>query len=126
MADPVHTNYYDVLGVAHTATAEDVKAAFVKLAAEYQTHGKPANIEAVEQFRTITRAYHVLSDAEQRSRYDRLGEAGVDPPQIPSGYDLDRLAQLAASHSARWSRLTDISIPAMINDIRILTDTDKD
>lgn len=124
MADPISTDYYCVLGVAHAATAEEIRSAFLKLAAEYHAQGKPANIEAVERFRTITRAYHVLSDAEQRSRYDRLGEAGVDPAQIPSGYDLDRLAQLAKS--SRWRRLTENSIPAMVNDLRILTDTDKD
>jgi DnaJ-class molecular chaperone len=125
MSDPAKTDYYGVLGVDHSATAEDIKAAFLKLAAEYQAQGKPANMEAVERFRTITRAYHVLSDAEQRSRYDRLGEAGVDPMQITSGYDPDRLAQLASSNS-RWSSLTEASIPAIMNDLRILTDTDKD
>ena len=124
MADPVKTNYYDVLGVGHAATAEDIQAAFLKLAAEYQAKGKPANVEAVERFREIVRAHRVLSDQEQRNRYDRLGEAGVDPPQIPTGYDLDRLAQLAVS--SRWRSPMDVSIPAMINDFRILTDTDKD
>jgi curved DNA-binding protein CbpA len=125
MADSISTNYYGVLGVTHTATAEEIKSAFLKLAAEYQAQGKPANIDAVERFRTIVRAYHVLGNEEQRRRYDRLGEAGVDPTQIPSGYDLDRLAQLA-SPSSRWGRLAEVSIPAMINDLRILTDTDKD
>ena len=92
-----------------------------------QAQGKPANIEAVERLRDLVRASRILSDSEQRNRYDRLGEAGVDLTQIPSGYDLDRLAQLALSARAGGGgSLAGVSISAMINDLRILTDTDKD
>lgn len=80
MVDPAHTNYYDVLGVAQTATSEDVRSAFLKFAAEYHAQGKPANIEAVERFRGIVRAYYVLGNEEQPVRQARRswGRPGAD------------------------------------------------
>lgn len=80
-------DYYLILGVTRTATQEDIHAAFLKLATDYQANGKPENIEAVERFREIARAYRILSDVEQRRRYDRLGAAGVDSPVVQSGTD---------------------------------------
>jgi DnaJ-class molecular chaperone len=91
LASEAKRDYYEILGVSRTAGGEEIRAAFLKLAAEYQARGKPANIEAVERFRETVRAYRILTDPEQRSRYDRLGETGVDPQVIPGGYDPEEL-----------------------------------
>jgi curved DNA-binding protein CbpA len=74
---------------------DEIKSAFLKLAAEYQATGKPANIEAVERFREIARAYRILSDPDQRRRYDQGGENAVIAKPLSSGYDPDELERIA-------------------------------
>ena len=95
MAAQAKPGYYEVLGVTRAATEQEIKSAFLKLAAEYQANGKPANIEAVERFREIARAYRILSDPEQRRRYDQFGENGIIAKPLASGYDLDELERRA-------------------------------
>jgi len=92
-------DYYEILSVSRTATEQEIRSAFLKMAAEYQAAGKPAGIEAVEHFREIARAYRILIDPEQRTRYDRFGENGVVEP-FSSGYDLNELEHLIP----RWVR----------------------
>jgi DnaJ-class molecular chaperone len=92
-------DYYKILGVGRTATEQEIRSVFLKMAAEYQAAGKPADIEAVERFREIARAYRILIDPEQRTRYDQSGENGVVEP-FSSGYDLDELEHLIP----RWLR----------------------
>ena len=95
MAAQAKPGYYEVLGVTRTATEQEIKSAFLKLAAEYQANGKPANIEAVERFREIARAYRTLSDPEQRRQYDQFGENGIVSKPLSTGYDPDQLERLA-------------------------------
>lgn len=70
-------DYYEVLGVTRTATAEDLKSAFRRLARQYHpdVNKEPA---AEEQFKEINEAYAILSDPDKRAAYDRYGHAGVD------------------------------------------------
>ena len=95
MATQAKRDYYEILSVARTATDQEIKSAFLKLAAEYQANGKPANIEAVERFREIARAYRTLSDPDQRRQYDRFGENGIVGKPLSTGYDPDQLERLA-------------------------------
>jgi DnaJ-class molecular chaperone len=87
-------DYYEVLDITRTATEQEIKSAFEKLAAEYQAAGKPANIAAVERFRQIARAFRILSDAELRRRYDELGESAIVGQHLSSGYERDELDKL--------------------------------
>jgi molecular chaperone DnaJ len=70
-------DYYEVLGVNRTATEQELKSAYRRLAHQHHPDKNQANPEAEEKFKEAAEAYGVLSDPEQRSRYDRFGHAGV-------------------------------------------------
>ena len=66
-------NFYDTLGVAKNASADDIKKAYRKLALQYHPDRNPGNKEAEEKFKEISAAYEVLSDPAKRQQYDQLG-----------------------------------------------------
>lgn len=73
-------DYYEVLGVGKTAGKEDIKKAFRNLARQYHPDVNKA-ADAETKFKEINEAYGILSDDEQRARYDRFGHAGVNGAQ---------------------------------------------
>jgi molecular chaperone DnaJ len=70
-------DYYEVLAVSRTATDQEIKSAYRRLAVKYHPDKNPNDATAEEKFKEAAEAYSVLSDAEQRRRYDRFGHAGV-------------------------------------------------
>src|SRR5919202_3917857 len=74
---PTKRDYYEVLGVSRGATEAEIKSAYRKLAVRYHPDKNPGDHAAEEKFKEAAEAYSVLSDAEQRARYDRFGHAGV-------------------------------------------------
>ena len=72
-------DYYEVLGVEKTATADEIKKAYRKLAMKYHPDRNPGDKAAEEKFKQIGEAYEVLSNEDKRTRYDQFGFAGVDP-----------------------------------------------
>jgi molecular chaperone DnaJ len=70
-------DYYEVLAVSRTATEQEIKSAYRRLAVKYHPDKNPNDASAEEKFKEAAEAYSVLSDAEQRRRYDRFGHAGV-------------------------------------------------
>jgi len=72
-----HTKFYDLLGVPTTATVEEVRKAYKKLAIRLHPDKNPDNPEALEKFKEVSGAYEVLSDPEKREMYDKYGEEGL-------------------------------------------------
>jgi molecular chaperone DnaJ len=68
-------DYYEVLGVAKTASEADMKSAFRKLAMQYHPDRNPGNAEAETKFKEVNEAYQNLSDPQKRAAYDRFGHA---------------------------------------------------
>lgn len=71
-------DYYEVLGVEKSATQEEIKKAYRKLAVKYHPDRNPGDKTAEEKFREATEAYEVLSDEKKRPIYDQYGFAGLD------------------------------------------------
>jgi molecular chaperone DnaJ len=68
-------DYYEILMVDKTETAEGIKKAYRKLAIQYHPDKNPGNPEAEEKFKEASAAYQILSDPEKRAKYDRFGHA---------------------------------------------------
>lgn len=66
-------DFYEILGVSRSATKEEIKAAYRKLAVKYHPDKNPDNKEAEEKFKAAAHAYEVLSDDAKRSQYDQVG-----------------------------------------------------
>ena len=78
MPDTGKRDYYEVLGVHRTAQAQEIKAAYRRLAIKYHPDKNPGDDRAEELFKEASEAYEVLSDEDKRSRYDRYGHQGLD------------------------------------------------
>ena len=70
-------DYYEVLSISRAASDQEIKSAYRRLAVKYHPDKNPGDAEAEEKFKEAAEAYQVLSDPDQRRRYDRFGHAGV-------------------------------------------------
>lgn len=70
-------DYYEVLGVSKSASAEEIKKAYRKQALKYHPDKNPGDKEAEEKFKEAAEAYEVLSDDNKKGRYDQFGHAGM-------------------------------------------------
>ncbi|NBP71377.1 MAG: molecular chaperone DnaJ, partial [Cytophagia bacterium] len=68
-------DYYEILGVAKNATADEIKKAYRKVAIQFHPDKNQGNKEAEEKFKEAAEAYEVLSNQEKRAQYDRFGHA---------------------------------------------------
>ena len=71
-------DYYKILGVDKSASADEIKRAYKKVAIKYHPDRNPGNKEAEDKFKKAAEAYDVLRDPDKRARYDQFGAAGVD------------------------------------------------
>lgn len=70
-------DYYEILGISKTASADEIKKAYRKLAMKYHPDKNPGNKEAEDKFKEACEAYEVLSETDKRARYDQYGHEGV-------------------------------------------------
>lgn len=70
-------DFYSILNVSRSATAEEIKKAYRKLAMQFHPDKNPGDKKAEEKFKEITEAYEVLSDTKKREMYDQFGHAGA-------------------------------------------------
>jgi molecular chaperone DnaJ len=70
-------DYYEVLGLGRSASQQEIKSAYRKIAVRHHPDKNPGDKEAEERFKEAAEAYAVLSDADKRARYDRFGHQGV-------------------------------------------------
>ncbi|RZM26270.1 MAG: molecular chaperone DnaJ [Pedobacter sp.] len=79
-------DFYDVLGVTKSASAEEIKKAYRKMAIKYHPDKNPGDKAAEDNFKEAAEAYEVLSNAEKKQRYDHYGHAGVGGASGGGGY----------------------------------------
>ena len=78
-------DYYEVLGVSKSASDDEIKKAYRKLAVKYHPDKNPGDKEAEAKFKEINEAHDVLADKQKRARYDQFGHAGVGGAGSPFG-----------------------------------------
>jgi len=79
-------DYYEVLGVTKSASADEIKKAYRKLALKYHPDKNPGDKESEEKFKEAAEAYDVLSNADKKARYDQFGHAGMNGAASGGGF----------------------------------------
>jgi molecular chaperone DnaJ len=119
-------NPYDVLGVSKSASDDEIKKAYKKLAREYHPDRNPGDSGAEERFKDLQAAYDILSNADKRKAYDAFGESG--PRGFPGGgadmggmhfeeFDLSNLGDLLGGMFGGGGRRTASRQPIRGNDL---------
>jgi len=83
-------DYYEVLGLSRSATEDEIRKAYRKLAMQHHPDRNANNPEAAEKFKELSEAYEVLSDAKKRQQYDQFGHDGMKSTFGPGGFDFSR------------------------------------
>jgi molecular chaperone DnaJ len=94
-------DFYSILGVSKTASQEDIKKAYRKLARKWHPDINPGNDDAERKFKTISQAYDCIGDDKKRKLYDEFGEDGLQ-----SGFDAKKARQYQQYQSSEkaWGR----------------------
>jgi len=87
---PAKRDYYEVLGVSRSASADEIKKNYRKLAMQYHPDRNANNPEAAEKFKELSEAYEILSDEQKRQQYNQYGHEGMKSSFGPGGFDFSR------------------------------------
>ena len=79
-------DYYEILGVSKTSSADEIKKSYRKVAMQFHPDRNPGDKEAEEKFKEAAEAYEVLSDADKRAKYDRFGHQAFSPGMGGGGF----------------------------------------
>jgi len=79
-------DYYEVLGVDRSASEQEIKKSYRRIAMKYHPDRNPDDEDADHKFKEATEAYDVLMNSEKRAAYDQYGHAGVDPQMGGGGF----------------------------------------
>ena len=79
-------DYYEILGVNRSASADELKKAYRKIALKYHPDKNPDDKEAEKIFKEAAEAYSILSDSKKKAQYDQFGHAGVGMGQGGGGF----------------------------------------
>jgi molecular chaperone DnaJ len=80
-------DFYEILGVSKSATADEIKKAYRKVAMQYHPDRNPGDKAAEEKFKEAAEAYEILSDADKKAQYDRFGHQAFSPGRGGGGYN---------------------------------------
>ena len=99
-------DFYRILGVSPTASHDEIRSAYRKLARQFHPDLNPSNPYAEETFKLINVAYEVLKDADRRQKYDFLRRYGVDPSNVfrrnPEEIELEELMAIIQKEFVEW------------------------
>ena len=107
---PEKRDYYEVLGVTRTCTEVELKSSYRKLAVKYHPDKNPGDAAAEESFKEAAEAYSVLSNPDQRAKYDRFGAA--EPVTPPRSIEVNALRLLMSPPTFRFPSVAEFRIPA--------------
>src|SRR4249920_4133122 len=88
-------DYYEILGVTKSASADEIKKSYRKVAMQFHPDRNPGDKSAEEKFKQAAEAYEILSDADKRAQYDRFGHQAFAPGRgggggtHPGGMNMD-------------------------------------
>jgi molecular chaperone DnaJ len=102
-------DYYEVLGVGKSTSAQDIKKAYRRIAMKYHPDRNSDDANADEKFKEASEAYEILSDAEKRQAYDQYGHAGVDPQMGGGGFQGGGFSDILATCSAIFSAVAAVA-----------------
>ena len=79
-------DFYEILGVSKSASADEIKKAYRKVAMQYHPDRTPGDKSAEEKFKEAAEAYEILSDGDKKAKYDRYGHAAFGPGTAGGGF----------------------------------------
>ena len=96
-------DYYKILGLSESASPDQIKSVYRKLALKYHPDRNPGKPEAEEKFKEISEAYYVLSDEKKRGEYDRFRKGGFPGGSFEGakGFDVDELLRMFRGGASR-------------------------